>query len=377
MRAIKDKAYLKKTAVFLLLAFLTVFIADYVGLYEEIGPELLSNNDFKEGFADWRRIGSDYLSLFEDPVSVKMYSAVPENKISLFQSIGDPGRFRLLKLSGDIKTEAVSSGDKEWYRAGLLLAHYDDKGVWISAPHVVVALTDDNPWKRYEKIFQIKPEAAEVRVIAQFIKVTGSMWVKNLSLREAVEKSIYKYWRLIYLLWFVFLGWLVLSFIVECNGIILKAVVISLVAAILFGALTPGNSKLQLQEDAAATIKKVTGHEQPDIEIKSKIPVKEKLKTTKRWILAAKGGHFIFFCILALSLAAGFPRERFIQLFVVVVIFAGATELMQYFVDDRTPQIRDWLLDFAGVMTGFLLFLAFRRNISPAACCSMPQEKID
>lgn len=380
-RSIKERPYLKKTALFILLALLTIIISDYIGLYEETGPELLLNNDFKEGFAYWKRTGPDYLSVLEDPPAIKLYSAAPQNNISIFQRIDGPARFRLLKLSGDMKTEAVSTGIKEWYRAGLILAHYDDKDVWISAPHVVAALQGDNPWKRYEMIFKIRPEAKELRVIAQFVKVTGGMWVKNLSLREAVERPVYRYWRFIYIIWFVFLAWLVLPIVFECNGIMLKAVAISSVAVILFGALAPAASKLHFQEDAAATIKKVTRQELPGIGPKDKLSAKEiaqeKLKTTKRWILADKSGHFILFCILALSLAAGFPRERYIYLIIAAAMFAGTTELMQYFVEDRTPQVRDWLIDLSGVGSGFMLYWAVRKKMSPAACCSMPQEKGD
>ncbi|MDO8282090.1 MAG: VanZ family protein [Thermodesulfovibrionia bacterium] len=377
MRAIKGNSYLKKSVLFLILAFLTVFIADYIGLYEEVGPELLANNDFKEGFAHWKRTGPDDLIVLEDPPAAKLYSKTPQNNISFFQGIDEPGRFRLLKLSGDLKTEAVSAGSREWYRAGLVLAHFDAKREWISAPHVVVALTGDNPWKRYEMLFKIKPEAEQVRVIAQLIKVTGSMWVKNLSLREAVEKPIYKYWQFIYVLWFIFLAWLLPPLVIDCNGMILKAVVFFTVTVILFGALTPGTSKLQFQEDAAGTIKKITGQERPNIEIKDKIAVQEKLKITKRWILADKSGHFILFSILALSLAAGFSMDRYMMLIIVVAMFAGTTEVMQFFVDDRTPQIYDWLIDLSGAVSGFLLFAAVRRKISPAADPSMPQETID
>ncbi|MBI4825218.1 MAG: VanZ family protein [Nitrospirae bacterium] len=377
MRAIKDKAYLKKTAVFFILAFLTVFIADYIGLYEETGPELLANNDFKEGFAGWKRTGPDGLIVLEDLMTVKLYAAAPQNNLNLFQSIKEPERFRLLKLSGDIKTEAVSAGVREWYRAGLVLAHYDDKGIWISAPHVVAALKGDNPWKRYEMIFKVKPEAEEVRVVAQLIKVTGSMRVKNLSLREAVEKPVYKYWQFIYILWFIFLAWLVLPLVVECNGIMLKGAVIFTVAVILFGALAPAASKLQFQEDAAATIKKVTSQKSPEIKFSAKAAASEKLKMTKRWILADKSGHFILFSIFALSLAAGFPRERYMMLLIAAVMFAGTTELMQYFVNDRTPQVSDWLIDLGGAASGFIIFAAAGKKISPAAGHTMPQETVD
>lgn len=45
-----------------------------------------------------------------------------------------------------------------------------------------------------------------------------------------------------------------------------------------------------------------------------------------------------------------------------IICFAGVTELMQVFIDGRTPLLNDCLLDVSGGFVGILLFLSFFRG---------------
>lgn len=356
MKTALQKQIIFKITAFIFLAFITIFFVKYIGLYKEFGPELLKNNDFSRGFTDWERWGPKGAIKLEDGQIVRLHSNDKRSSINLVQQIKEPERFGLLKISGDIRTDSVRAGEEDWHTARLMLVSYDAGGRWLPVPHVVASLKGNNPLKRYSKVFNISDNARELRVNAQMMHSSGSMWVKNLSLKEAVKKPFYDYWQATYWLWIFFLLWLLIPLIAGCRGIIIKGMVTLTVAAILFGTLTPRAATFKLREDSLRTFKKMTGT------LPSKeAPVKEKKgmereEIEERWRLTNKSGHFLLFVILACCLAAGFPYGGRSWPFLVIVILAAATELMQYHVEGRMPYMRDWFLDIAGATSGLALF---------------------
>jgi hypothetical protein len=65
--------------------------------------------------------------------------------------------------------------------------------------------------------------------------------------------------------------------------------------------------------------------------------------------------HFLSFSLLAvLSLVARWPWPRWATV-VVLVVYAGASEMAQRYVPPRTPDILDWLQDLAGIAAGALV----------------------
>jgi len=52
------------------------------------------------------------------------------------------------------------------------------------------------------------------------------------------------------------------------------------------------------------------------------------------------------------------------QLLLIIAMLAGATELLQFFVEGRSPSVFDWVIDMAGAVLGlFLVYLLSR--VSP------------
>ena len=50
----------------------------------------------------------------------------------------------------------------------------------------------------------------------------------------------------------------------------------------------------------------------------------------------------------------------FLMLGLGLIVFSAATEVLQFLVLTRTPTIKDWLFDLAGICLSFILFLAYR-----------------
>ena len=77
-------------------------------------------------------------------------------------------------------------------------------------------------------------------------------------------------------------------------------------------------------------------------------------------------GHFVFFGFLGLGLTVALPRHWKLLLLDVGML-AGATEVMQIFVEGRTALIGDCLLDLAGAGCGLALVSLWRRWASRSA----------
>ncbi len=73
-------------------------------------------------------------------------------------------------------------------------------------------------------------------------------------------------------------------------------------------------------------------------------------------------GHFCLFLLLASALAYIYP-ENIRHVMLLITLLAGATELMQFFVDGRGPGIGDWLLDVGGGFIGIRLTFLPRCHI--------------
>jgi len=79
--------------------------------------------------------------------------------------------------------------------------------------------------------------------------------------------------------------------------------------------------------------------------------------------------HLLSFAVLAaLMLAVRWPMPRW-TLVVVMVVYGGATEIVQGFVPPRTPEWNDWFQDMAGIVVGSLACWAAAVAIEKCLSC--------
>ncbi len=336
--------HLHKFIFFISLVVFTLFCTEFIGRYQPIGPELLLNSNFDEGLVHWHQTGKKDSIVIEHSRIVRLRSSDKSSTVSITQNVNEPRRFDVLRLSGDIKVANVKAGEKKWHKARLLLISFDVKGRWLHSAHGVVSLTGSYPWKHYTQVLRVLPKAKQLRVSTQLLKTTGTMWIKNLSLREIVEKPVYLYLKTVCIvLWTIFLFWFLTPLIFGCKGFILRGIVFLTISAILLGTLMPA-TKIQQLRDYLVTTDKI-----------EKVKVEERESLLIEWHYIKTTGHFILFAVLGMSLALGFPLENRKLLLLNIAILAGATELLQFFTEGRRPLIHDWFIDNAGAVLGLIL----------------------
>jgi VanZ family protein len=147
-----------------------------------------------------------------------------------------------------------------------------------------------------------------------------------------------------------------------------RLVLVVLMILILSGALTTRSFRYQVVSQVREQVHTLAGPEEaPRTAVKAapKPPVPARssrpdVKTIRTMIRANKTGHFILFGLLTFSLLAVAARAglRWIAL-ADVLLLAGSTELMQFFLQGRTAGLHDFFLDAAGAALGLVLWTAY------------------
>ena len=351
--------------VLLFLCVATILFFTFSERYAVSGPELLKNPQFETGLNQWQHSGAGISALTDEPGTVVLSSQDPATLAHVTQSISAPQHFHLLRFSADLKTLNVKKGDANWKVARLLLVSFDASGkAHYYQPHTLIGKYGDNDWGHYEKVFHVGEDVTELKVSAQLTNATGSMWVKNTSLRPAIERKEFSHIRMALLaLWLLTLAWVAIPIArrIACSRSSLIAALIVLCIAI--GALLSGSIKEYVDHALPFALYPIE-HAPP--------PHKSPGSLTSGDIHAFpavniyKPGHFALFTALSVTIFLGAFRDiPLLRRVAYLLMFAMITEVLQFFVEGRDARFFDLLLDLGGIMTGAAaskLFLITRKK---------------
>ena len=132
---------------------------------------------------------------------------------------------------------------------------------------------------------------------------------------------------------------------------------------VLSGTLLPGSYRQVLERDMTDAYQSATS---PGASVAETQPP-DRPRSIEVWDRirnAGKSGHFVLYGLLGISLAVAFPARAWRPLMLDLGMIGGATELLQFFIEGRTPLVGDWLLDLAGAGAGLGLVTLWRRTIT-------------
>jgi VanZ family protein len=320
--------------------------------YESVGPELLANPGFSEGFVHWERSGLGQATI-TSPGEITLRA--DENQrgagVAVRQSLPEPQRYRLLRLSAELKAQAIQPGERFWHKGRLVLVSFDAQRRMLRVPHVVADLVGTRPWQSYQAIFHIPTTAQQVQIGVQLIGATGSLAVKQLSLREVRERALFPFYRYFGIaLWTVALIGLAFSYRGQLRLDPPYLLIYASLLGILVGTLMPVELKLALENRIDVALTDVI----PRLGF---IPEDDRPSDPN---LISKLGHLLSFGLLAFALRWAYPRQRLVTLLVLLLMLALISEVLQFFVEGRLPQITDFCIDGAGLLAGIGLFQLLR-----------------
>jgi hypothetical protein len=384
--------------------------------FEIIGENFLVGGDFENGIAQslWRQLGKvewEKASGWDGSPAVKISTGNGKTGL-LGCSLGDPSDYKYLLCRGDLRSENVVRGDRPWSIARLLLYFRDSDGdaLWRE-PHEVQQLAGSEGWKSYSRVFQVPSNGVTAHVSVVNNGASGVLWADNIELFPAQQKRTFMWWR-------VFFGGLWLAALIYGIwqirlwqwelGVLIFVVAFLLILGLLVPSSTISNVA-QREEAISGTLvggakalsrlarSSLTSTEQPLIKAEktdagdkggSERSAEIKIASLTKHVTLLKGaGHFMLFAILAFvsyvsldrrlsqgprpqhevgsatSTVVGQSKTDLRPLLILglgLIVFSAATEVLQFLVLTRTPRIRDWLFDLAGICLSFVLFLVYR-----------------
>jgi hypothetical protein len=331
--------------------------------YQPIGPELLIDPDFTEAFTKWDVTGRGSATINDGVLLLQV--SEPGAGVAVRQSLAEPHRYRALQLSGELRSMDIRPGRRFWHKGRLVLISFDADQRMMEVAHVVADLVGTRPWAPYSQVFRIPEGAREVRAGAQMIGATGEMFIRSLSLREAVEQDEFGWYRGCGIaLWALALFWAGFPCLLRLRRNWPRAVIMVLVMGIFLAALGPSEVKSSFQGavlDGAEQLFQLLGADNASANF--------GLSSTS----VSHGGHLLAFALLAFGMSWAHSRESRQRLLVGLLVTAAVTETLQFFVDGRSPLLTDFLIDGAGILLGVALFAPLRSCLSLGSSDRAPQ----
>jgi len=352
---------LRLPAILLLAA--TLMFWDLYDRYEQAGPILLQ----APSLSDATRLRGDC----SETNGHFTLTVQPGGKTaSINFRLPEATHYRRIRVRGRMKLEGVVAGKYPWSCARLLLVQYDEGDKWIPGMHSLVAEQGTRDWEWYEDVFPLDDRAANADLVIQQIGKEGSAEFDRLIAEPVRLRPSYRWWRT------VFAGaWILMAglYFRRCrlHRRKLRMFILLNAVAIIFGTLMPEKWIEDTSDYARSEIVRVmekTGDRPgsattPPAQVSKQHSGQEKINQLSAVVGGAHGlGHFALFASLCflVYLSAALERQPRIYFFKVafdVLLFAGVTESVQYLTLDRTPGIRDWLVDMFGMAVAFAFFL--------------------
>ena len=311
----------------------------WVNRYQQVGPELLTGN-----WDTWTSSGNR-IDITENELT--LFSSNPQAITVANQVLPVIEHGAVLMFSAEIKCDNVVRGRKPWNLARLILVQNDEKGERWDLMHVVTMLTGTHDWESYQNFFYITPQTQSARVAAELHRATGSLQVRNIQLYAVSETETYLWIRSIMLFsWGAFFLLLVGSCLfAEKKSTLFRVLVASAFISIVIGTSLPGYLKTSVMYQVGTQIDEISPAF-TDI-----VP----WDLTKVW-------HACIFLLLGLALSLLLKKASFIHIVAIILMMAGGTEIVQLYIDGRTPLISDFFIDAAGGIAGILLIRLFDMN---------------
>ncbi|GKS69871.1 carbohydrate binding domain-containing protein [Nitrosomonas sp. PY1] len=317
--------------LFILLTVITLLAHLYLERFQPTGADLLT--------ASWstRTSGKNQIDIGKDLIRIS--SNDPETITSAFQYLQQVPYGQLVMFSAEIKSHDVIKGERPWNTARVAITQKVNETHDQYLPLVVQSLIGTNEWKTYQEHFYIPPDAKTVRFSVELHHATGLLEIRNWRLYPVIQLTPYSWSRdIILYAWGVFFMILIGScFYTQQKNFLLRFLLVSFFAVIIIGISLPGDIKTFIFENI-------------DIQIDSANPLFSPISVLP-WDLS-KVGHFVFFLGFGLVLRLTAKNTGTWKVLTIIIMMACGTELVQIYIDGRTPLVSDAFIDTTGGTLG-------------------------
>lgn len=332
--------------LFALAALFTIGSNTLIEKYQKNSRQLLENPLFANEFRGWQtKSPAGKMVLKEDAITLK--SQDKEGQIEIFQEVKGQDQDTRYRLEAELQTMDVAAGEKSWNKARLLLIPSIEGKAGYKLKHVAASLVGTQGWKTVSEVFRFPRGCQVIRVVAQLNRCSGEFSLRNPTLYRVVENPSYTLSRwLAAPLWAAFFFSLFQPCLRGAGNFFFKMLLALTVAAIIAGTAIPGRFKNDLRDDLLGETKSYTTSVKQTVK---EVLVAEDVRPFDiPKVDITKLAHFILFALLALLFLLTNKGMSVKVLLFNLFLVACSTELIQLYVEGRSPLIRDVAIDMAG-----------------------------
>lgn len=266
---------------------------------------------------------------------VTLASPDKTKKISVYKRIDRPAGIRFVRLSGELSCRDVALDGTSVNRGLFYLIQYDSAGKGIRGDRIVAALGGTRDWRFFRKVFRLDPGAVRLKAGAQLNRCPGELTLRNVRITPVTEVLYYQWVKgLMLFAWGLFFYSLVKTYVGLCRP---KAVWILVVcfAVILTGTTIPDGAR-----DWMLTLAGVD------------LPAGDLSSTRIGGLALDEWIHFLGFGLFGAVLILLTPEIPLWLTGLCLVMYSFGTEMVQVFVESRTPKVFDGLVNTSGWLLG-------------------------
>lgn len=371
-----------------LFAALTVGVmALFFNLYEPwqpIGPELIPDGGFTtpaaasawSGWNEWTQRTED--GGFDRSPGAVLTASSNQHGILRF-TVGSLTNIPAFRVTLRAAAEGVVPGHEKYNLPRAIFFYHDAKTKSLfNLHHGIMTLPKNTGWKEYKDFFPVPADAVDARLHIQNLGSAGLLRIDDVSVIPVRERPSAPWWKLFFgLLWTAAFAYSLLTLKpwARRHGVLILATA----TLILIGIVLPGKlldtsiektaraAKSMLRPAAPPAPAAVQAAAQP-APAKPAPPKKEVVWSGLAGTLVDRvhcTGHFALFSLLAfltaLSWMAAPPTLRQTAAVLAgLLLFAAATETLQFITVDRAAALSDLRIDSTGMTGAVILVLLLR-----------------
>ncbi|MDX6748863.1 hypothetical protein SH611_03490 [Geminicoccaceae bacterium 1502E] len=318
-----------------LLALATAHLYRDVEPYRPLGGERLESGSFATSgsLSGWRIEAGGERVQVENGV-LRLEARADDAFATLRQSVQVRRGEVAYRLAVEARLEGVEAGSQSWERARIYVigATPDGRLAWDRHEDLLRS-AGTTPWTRLAGDFRLAPGASEAVVVLRLHKAPGRLLVREVSLLGLEYHPLFHAASYgLMLAWVLVGGW---------GGALVWRHARHRWAAALLGVTVAGGFYLLLvphptRAAVLAWAAALGGGLVPRGTI-------------------AMAGHFVLFALIAALARLAMPQVPGPVKLALLVLVAGAGEVLQFLAVDRSPSLHDWGVNVSGALTGFAL----------------------
>lgn len=362
-------------------AVLTVgFMALFFNLYEPwqpIGPELIPDGSFSSPAATNTWIGWNQKAKvtadggFGGSPGIVLTTSSNEHGILRF-TVYDLTNVPAFRVSLRATAQGVVKGKEGYFLPRAVFFYKDTKAKSLfSLHHGIMIIPKDRSWRRYKDFFPVPNDAVNAQLQIQNLGVAGIMQVDEVSVIPVCARPSAPFWKLFFgTLWTMSFGlclFVLRPWVRRYGFLIMVTLFLIMTGIVLPKDILNGTIEKTVQTAKNLAPKTVPLASQPPVQAEKEAPAQPAAPDLTVVDQTHLVGHFTLFSLLAFLSALSWlctppSLKHTSAVFAGLVLFAAATEVLQFITADRAAALSDLRVDTAG-MAGAVAIVFFLRRI--------------